>query len=426
MNLSRNSILFTILMGVLLTLNVVVTHNVLTEPFPGHYDFLSRWEGTRSFWIDGLNPYSDEASYNIQQRYFGRTPTGREDLVLFAYPFYTVFFLLPFIFTSFAWAAAVWMVLLESCLLVSLILLLHHFRWRPSPLLLGVLLFWNLVSYFPARNLILGQLAALVYFCEVFTIWALARKNDRWAGILLAISTVKPQMGFLVIPFLLLWAWREKRWIFLTSFLASFGVLMAASFALVPNWMFDWLNQVSAYPTYTHTGSSIWIISNWPWLHIDPETGLWEVAGGFGRWLDLGLSGLMYLYLGRLWYQAVWLRRPERFMWTLVMTLAITHFVAPRTASTHFILFMVPLIFYVRNLTGRFKGRRGTLFAISVLAFLFIQQWVHFLLTVVSQVEHPTVSLLTPFLVFVLLLTTQQWWWRDATDRFQSAAKLSP
>ncbi|PJF20949.1 MAG: hypothetical protein CUN56_13565, partial [Phototrophicales bacterium] len=118
-----------ILLGLvaLLVANVILTHNLLTKPFPGMNDFMSRWEGARSFFQDGVSPYSDQATANIQNRIYGRSAMGDEDPGLFVYPFYTVFIVAPTIPLNYAWASAVWMVLLEVCLIVAFMLILNLF-----------------------------------------------------------------------------------------------------------------------------------------------------------------------------------------------------------------------------------------------------------------------------------------------------------
>jgi hypothetical protein len=107
-------LVFAVVIGLVLIGMVILTHNNLTVLYPGHNDFMSRWEGARSYWVDGLNPYGDEASLNIQERIYGRAVVDDEDPGFFAYPFYTAFLVLPLVFTTYAWASAVWMVLLEA------------------------------------------------------------------------------------------------------------------------------------------------------------------------------------------------------------------------------------------------------------------------------------------------------------------------
>jgi hypothetical protein len=422
-NNSVRTLVFIAIGLVIFIVTVIATYHYFTKPYPGLNDFMSRWEGARSYWIDGLNPYSNEASLNIQYAIYGRPVTELEDPGYFAYPFYTVFVLLPIVGMSYAWASAIWMVVLEASLLVALILLFDHFQWRPAPIVLGALILFVLLSYFPARGLILGQPGLLVYVLEVAAIWALGRKYDKTAGVLLALSTLKPQMGYLIVPLLGLWGIRQKRWQFVISAVVSFAVLMIVSFVLQPTWLSDWLGQVSSYTSYTQIGGPVWVIANWLWLGINPDTGLWQVNGGYRNTIEFMLAGILYLYMLWTWYVVLLQNKQERFMWTIVMTLTITHLVAPRTASPHFVVFFIPLIFYLRWLTTTYRRKGGSLYGLAILAFFFVQQWAHFLLTVNGEFEHPTIYLPTPILVLVLLIATRQLWWNDVRDRFQLEAK---
>ncbi|MCU0514958.1 MAG: DUF2029 domain-containing protein, partial [Anaerolineae bacterium] len=293
----RATTLFLLLVLAVLALNVLGTYQALTRPFPGHNDFMSRWEGVRSFVHDGLNPYGPEASLNIQRQIFGRAALPEEDPGYFAYPFYTVLLLWPLVLVDYALASALWMVLLEACLVGALLLLVQVFRWRPAPLLTAGLLVWTLIAYYPARGLLLGQPGLLVYALEVLALWALLRRRDGLAGAALALSTLKPQMGYLIVPFLLLWALREQRYRFAGSFALSFGGLLALSFLLLPSWFSDWLAQLALYPSYTAFGSPVWILSHWLTPGIDPATGALMGDARAGQALDLVLTGLLYALL---------------------------------------------------------------------------------------------------------------------------------
>lgn len=416
MTFSRHTIFLFVTTTLIFIVAVVGIYSFLTYPYPGHNDFLSRWEGARSFWQDGLNPYSDQASLNIQMAIYGRPVSEGEDPGFFAYPFYTALLLLPLVPLSYAWAAAVWMVLLGFCVLGALLLLLDLFQWRPAPLLLGMLVLWALFWYFAARGLILGQPGLVVYFLQVFAIWALVTRRDRTAGVALAISTLKPQMGYLIVPFLLLWAWRTRRWQLAGSFSITFGILMGASFALLPTWLGDWLSQLALYPSYTALGSPVWILAYSLTPGINPATGALLGDTTLGSILELALTGALYVYLLWLWVCVLLQNQSERLLWTIVMTLVITHLVAPRTATPHYVIFTIPIIFYLRELTKP-KIRRGTLYAMLLILALLIGQWAHFMLTVTGKFEHPSVYLPTPFTIFLLLIFTRRWWWRDERIR---------
>ena len=245
-------------------LNVVIHYNVLTKPFPGHNDYLSRWEGARSFFVDGVSPYSDEASLNIQQRIYGRPVIENEDPGFFVYPFHMALLIWPLVYLDYAWAVAIWMVLLEALLIASMILLLDLYKWRPAPLMFGVLLFWSLADYFAGRGLILGNQAMSSTSSNPDPVVAV--QTARWgSGGSPGGEYHQPQMGYLIVPFLLLWGLRYARWRFVVGFVASFALFMGMSFVLEPSWFGDWIEQIQLYPEYTlaaypDTGSPVWIV----------------------------------------------------------------------------------------------------------------------------------------------------------------------
>ncbi|MBN1201177.1 MAG: DUF2029 domain-containing protein [Anaerolineae bacterium] len=387
-----------IVAGVLVALlvgNVIATHNALTEPHPGHNDFMSRWEGVRSYWRDGLNPYGDEASLNIQTRIYGRAANDDEDPGYFAYPFYTALLLWPLVYTSYAWASAIWMVLLEVCLIAALALLLDLFGWRPKPWLLAVLLLWTLLYYFAARGLILGQPGLVVYLLQVLTLWALANRRDRLAGAALALSTIKPQMGFLLVPLLLVWGARFRRWRLVRSFAAVWSGLMLVSFVLEPGWFGDWIEQIRSYPSYTEIGAPVWVVTQY-------YLGLGDV----GEWI---VNLALYAVLLWAWYAVLIRDQGERLDWAIMLTLTITHLSAVRTATPHYVVFTIPLIFYFRAIDRRCQS--GGLWIALILLVLFIVPWVHFLTTVEGEFEHPTLYLPLAFGMLILLWITRRMWW---------------
>lgn len=375
---------------------VALVHNVLTAPYPGHNDFMSRWEGARSFFIDGLNPYGEEASLNIQQRIYGRPVVDGEDPGYFAYPFYTALLVWPLVYVSYAWASAVWMVLLAGCMIVSLFLLFDLFRSWPSPILMSGWLLWVLGFYFTARGLILGQPGILVYFLEVVALWALAKDRDALAGIALAVSTLKPQMGFLIVPFLLLYGLAFRRWRFIAFFIGAMAFLLGMSFMLQPSWLGDWVAQLGLYPSYTALGSPVWIITSY-YL-------------GLGNWAELAINAALVVFMLWGWYGVLVRHQRERVLWAVVLTLTVTHLIAPRTATPHYVVFIIPLVFYC-VLLQRANRRQGALLVGLILLALLVIPWLHFIWTVDGEFEHPTLYLPLPFLSLALLWFLRRQWW---------------
>jgi hypothetical protein len=390
-------LLAAVIVSAFLVLLVVLHHNLLTALFPGHNDFLVVWEAARSYWQDGLNPYLEQTTTNIQMRMFGRLATADDLSVLFfAYPMYTVAVLLPLVYMPYAWAAAIWMVALEAMLITALFMICDLIRWRPSPLMLGLLLLMTFGFYFAVRGLLLGQVGVMVYWLEILALWALWKGRDHLAAVALALSTMKPQMGFLLIPLLLIWALANRRWRFLIGFTAASVVLMALSFALEPGWVSDWIAQVALYPSHAVIGSPVAVVT--------------EMALGLGGWAELLVSGVIGLWLLAQWVPLL-RGHSERWLWVCALTLAVTHVVAPRTATPHYIVYFLPIVFLLAALVRR----RQTLVAVMVALAVVILPWVQFMLTLgESKFEHPSMYIILPFLSLPSLWFTRRGWWEQA------------
>lgn len=381
-----------VIIALVLVANVVIMHNQFTAPNPGMNDFLSRWEGARSFWFEGVSPYSDTASLNIQQRIYGRAAVEGEDLGLFAYPMYTVLYVAPVVGLPYAWASAVWMVALEVCLIAGLILLLGVVRWQPRPLMLAALLVFCLLNYFAFRGLILGQPSHVVYLFTALALWSLSRARDALAGVALALSTMKPQMGFLLVPFLLLWGLRAGRWRFVGGFALTFGALLAVSFALQPDWFGAWLGQVRQYPEYTRDGSPVWI--------------LFEFFLGWSPVVGYVVRAVLVAWMLWAWWGVLVMRHDERLLWTVAVTLAVTHTAGPRTATPHFVVFTLVLLVQMRLWRGK------PLWNSLLLLALLVIPWLHFLTTIIEpNLENLSVFLPPIMLVILMLLLTRRGWW---------------
>jgi hypothetical protein len=271
--------IFILLLVVIFALDVFATHSVLTRPYPGANDFYSRWKGAQVYWVDGIDPYSDEATLAIQQGIYGRAARPDNDPGLFAYPFYTVFLLLPLAWLPYAWAEAIWLVVLEFALIGSILMYLSMLGWRLPGWLLALTALWAVVFYHSARTILLGQFAGPILLWAVGTLWALDQRRDIAAGILFALTTIKPQMSVLLIPALLLWGLGRRRYRFLAAFGATMAFLLGASFILVPGWLAEFVRQVVLDPGP--------LLSATTWPGTEPG----HTHGGRGR--PVGVTGTL-------------------------------------------------------------------------------------------------------------------------------------
>ena len=176
MNRSVTSIVIVVLLlGLLFALDVYATYRVFTLSHPGANDFYSRWKAAQVYWAEGIDPYSNQATLAIQQGIYGRPAGPNDDPGLFAYPFYTVFLLVPLVWLPYTWVEAIWLVILEFGLIGGVLLYISLIRWRLPAWLLASTALWAVVFYHSARTILLGQFAGLVFLWTVATLWALWR-----------------------------------------------------------------------------------------------------------------------------------------------------------------------------------------------------------------------------------------------------------
>lgn len=378
---------------VLFGLHVFAIYTVFTSKYPGANDFYSRWGGARAFWVNGLNPYSEEATQLIQQGIYGRPVKENEDPGPFAYPFYVAILIWPLVYLPYAWASAIWLSLLEVALLGAVFLTMNMYNWRPPLWLAAFSAVWVIIFYHGARTIILGQVAGLVYLGLAVTLWALHRQADGLAGMALAFCTVKPQMIYLVIPLLLWWGWQQKRWQFMGYFIGTLIALVGLSFLFVPSWLLDFFNQLVTFRSYqalgytNNIGSPVWIISHVYFPALD----------------DLGEAVISALIL--IFTISCWLRyrdEAQSFHWLVGLTLLTTNLITPRAATTNYIVLLFPLFLFFVVLSQRVPRGNGWVLIIQ-LAGLF-GLWGLFFATVEGSLEGPLLYLPLPLLILAAML----------------------
>jgi hypothetical protein len=265
------------------------------------------------------------------------------------------------------------------------------YRWRPPLWLAAFSAVWVILFYHGARTIILGQVAGLVFLGLALALWALHRRLDGLAGAALAFCTIKPQMVYLVIPFLLWWGWRQQRWRFLGFFGGTLAGLAGLSLLFLPTWPLDFLAQMRTYNSYqalgynNNIGSPVWIISHvyLPFL---------------GRAGEMALVAALLAYTGYTWL--AYRSRPEAFHWLVGLSLLTTNLITPRAATTNYIVLLLPLFLLLVVLSRRY----GFGWALAVQVILLVGLWLFFAATVQGNLEGPELYLPLPLLLLAALL----------------------
>ena len=364
-------------------------------------DFFQRWYGVRAFVLEGRDPYSPQISREVEQLVFGGPPS--HDIALaqypgdFVYPFPFALVIAPLVFFPYEVASALWIGLTGAAIVISFVLMADLFRWRLAPWLLIVAIVWVLTFYPASRGIFLGQPGTMVVCLELIALWALNRRLDLLAGIALGISTYKPQLGLLLLPALGLWALRFGRWHFVVSLIVTTLLMYGVSLVLLPAWPGEWWAQVSSYNGYTEIGAPVAIITGTylPFLGRPGEILLTVALVGLVAWA---------------WATLLWRRDMRYFNWTVALTLTVTHITLLRTATPHYVVFLVVLVFTFRELY-RTGGPIPVLVSMAILTFGL---WALFFMTLYVRFESPLMYLPLPLLALLLLLFMRNNWAENA------------
>ncbi|HUS15837.1 MAG TPA: glycosyltransferase family 87 protein [Chloroflexia bacterium] len=255
-----------------------------THTETGSYsDFAQTWVGTRIALLEHGDPYDPSVQPRIQEAYYGHAlspddphrPTHPQG---FYYPLYLVALVWPLALVPFPLASALFKVLAVAILVCGTAgyLGLMGSSWASPRVRWAVALLASLTLGGQAV-ITADQPTVLLYGLLLGAVVAAGRSRFALAGVLLALTAIKPQLA--LVPALGMGIWlagRPERRAGLGSAGVTLVALLAGSFAWQPGWMVSWAETFSGYAAAT-SGFGGWS------------------QYGVGDWLGLGVRGAAVL-----------------------------------------------------------------------------------------------------------------------------------
>jgi hypothetical protein len=278
-----------------------------------------------------------EVTREIQTGYYGRQldpsrPNDPSDEQGCAYPVYVVFCLAPTIGLPFTIVQKIFLWVLIALTVASTQLWLRVLRWSIPAWAQIPLVALTLGSLAVMHGLKLQQMSLLVAGLVAIAVTLLVTDHGVAAGILLGLSTMKPQFVFLLLPWLAIWTavdWRRRyRWS--VSFLATMAILIAASEWYLPHWIPLFLHTVREYRRYTGALSVLDSLIGAPW----------------SRAVELLVLAVTAMVCWRERRQAV---DSAAFALTLSLVLAVTILVVPSCSPNYQILLLPALLALIKE-----------------------------------------------------------------------------
>jgi len=327
-------------------------------------DLYPRWLGARELLLHQRDPYSKDVSREIQAGYYGRPldpslPADPKDEQGFAYPVYVVLFLAPTIGLPFAIVQKAFFFLLVMLTSATVLLWVRILRWPAARSTQIGLVLLTLGSLATLQGLLLQQISLFVSGLLAIAILLFVTNHPVPAGILFAIATIKPQLIFLLLCWLVLWTfsdWR-RRYPWLASFLATMTILFATSEWLLPHWIPSFYHAIRDYQKYTGNVSILDALLTKPWSSI----------------LEfIALSATVIAC----WRERHQPANSKTFAAILCLVLAVTVLLIP-SASTYNQVFLIPALLLVakeRHSIWEKSPASRTLFAL--IAVLLCWPWI--------------------------------------------------
>jgi hypothetical protein len=231
----------------------------LAGPYAFGDDFYPIWLTSREWLQHRRDPYSPAVTRDIQLGIFGRpleagiSTDPPTDYRTFAYPAFTDLLFWPASEVPFPTVRVVWVAILAALVAAAIFFWTQALSWSVSRVSLGIILLLTVCSYPELEGLYAGQLGLLVGFLLAASLLALVRGRLLLAGILMALTMIKPQMTLLASLYLFIWSlhdWR-RRGRFSAAFLGTTLLLTVAALAVWPHWIQSWGRVILGYHRYS-------------------------------------------------------------------------------------------------------------------------------------------------------------------------------
>lgn len=309
---------------------------------------------------------------------------------LFQYPLYSILLWVPFALVDFPAAQALWAVLQELLLMITILLAMRVAGWKLTWYQLAIVLFLAFIWPSHLVAMLNSGLAIWSTFFLIFALYMLTNKQDSAAGLLIALAMVKPEMALLPLVGLLLWSGSNRRSSFAGGFFAGFIFLNAIFLILIPDWILQWFRATQILENFTWYQSGLNLIAN--------------SMPGIRQFLVVALNASGFIYLVVEW--ARMMGKPERMMlWTMALTLMITGLIS-FDYGLEYHTALLPGFFLVFRILQERWGKIGTWVIWGFILLIFIGPWI---LVGINSANLNSLILLLPALCW-LLLGWFKWW----------------
>jgi hypothetical protein len=364
-------------------------------------DFNLGWTASNEWLYSGISPYDLQVSQQAQNMYSTIPTKVKLESTTFYTPMYSILFFSPFGLLDFPTGKILWLTTLEISFFITILLSLKISGWRTSLVGIVIVLVLSIIWYNSTRSIMLGQFTILPLLLMVAAILLILNKQDVGAGFLLALSTSKPDISFLLVVYVFLWSIFTGRKKLTTSLFVSICFLFLISTLLLPGWLLDWFRIMleSANPLHLYHTALSTIARTLP---------------GIKNPLNIILHSMVILLMVIAWIRSM--KRDDRlFVWTVGLTLTVTSLIGFRLDLSYSLLLLPALFLIFHGLQERWKQNGEILNWVGFILFVGFSWLMYFILVRTTNIE-PTILYILPPVTVLMGLYWIHWWTIRATQ----------
>jgi len=385
-----------LLLAILILVGLLALNIYLARMWPGGEQFFLRWSGARAFLIEHIEPYSSTIADRTQNVAYGRAAFSGEYPYVLNDPFYIVLLYIPLaLFSNFAVARGLWMLLSEAALLGVLYSVVRSFEWEPPRWLLFGMTVFSVFGYYSLVALGSGTPSIIFVFLIIMTVNALRSFSDELAGALLFLIAYQWEVGALFFLFVIIFVIANRRWKVPIGFGMSLVLMLAVSFLTYPDWFVPYIRGVLS-DWYRAVTMSFGVIAS-AWFP--------NARFSIGFWMALLLGIVVFTE----WLGSV-SSHYRRILWTVCLALAATPLMGFAIFPSNHVV-MLPALLLIVMLVWERWTRQRVLYSILVLSFaFFIPFWLY--MRVIAGYPKVYADLLTvlPPILTIIGLYWMRWW----------------
>jgi hypothetical protein len=355
-------------------------------------DFFQFWAAGRAL-LQGDDPCDTLAWRQIcNQEGHWRWHTDQR---VFLYPLRTAFPLAPLALLPVSAAFLVWALIGEALLFLSDVLLTGALSWSNHNWWLLLTLATAVALEPVSLTILFGQIGILLLCFVAGCLYLTARGRYALAGVLLALTLIRPHLFLLVYPVLIVTMIWQRSWSFLAAFATTVGALFVSSWLLVPHWTGAWQAHVGRSAGVRLTLSpTIWGASHFVALALRRED-LWPIVGIAALGVLLGILTFALFSRRRAMAQA------DTLQTSLALSMLVSLLIAPYILSYDFVLLLLPISTCLWMAHLHDQSIRPVLVTV-VLGCAVILPWA--LLAVSLRTGQETASVVVPLSLLAILL----------------------